>query len=158
MERTLEIANLYKTKNMTYNQFMLRIFPSTLAGEAKCWLNKEPTKSITSWVELKIKFLEEFSPEFTCWLRSKFRYPEKMGSLLKNELWTYWRAENDEEEMEDEEGKLFRIETNLFDYETPLCKEFNEFNYLLKIDTDVFTGDLSGFKTCEIFKNTWLYE
>lgn len=58
MERTLEIANLYRTKNMTYNQFMLRIFPSTLAGEAKCWLNKDPTKSITSWVELKIKFLE----------------------------------------------------------------------------------------------------
>ena len=36
MERTLEIANLYRTKNMTYNQFMLRIFPYTLAGEVKC--------------------------------------------------------------------------------------------------------------------------
>lgn len=84
MERTLEIANLYRTKNMTYNQFMLRVFPSTLAGEAMCWLNKEPTKSITSWVELKTKFLEKFSPEFACWMRSKFRYPEKMSSPLKN--------------------------------------------------------------------------
>lgn len=39
-----------------------------------------------------------------------------------------------------------------------MCKEFNEFNYLLKIDADVFTGDLPGFKTYETFKNTWLYE
>ena len=53
-----------------------------------------------------------------------------MSSPLKNKLWTYWRAGNDEEEMEDEEGELFRIETNLFEYETPLCKEFKEFNYL----------------------------
>lgn len=60
--------------------------------------------------------------------------------------------------MEDEEGELFRIETNLFDYEIPLCKEFNEFNYLLKIDVDVFTGDFPGLKTYETFKNTWLYE
>ncbi|GJY76433.1 hypothetical protein Tco_0481549 [Tanacetum coccineum] len=32
-------------------------------------------------------------------------------------------------------AKIFRIETNLFDYETPLFTKFNEFNYLLKIDT-----------------------
>ena len=60
--------------------------------------------------------------------------------------------------MEDEEGELFRIETNLFDYETPICKEFNEFNYLLKIDTDLFIKDLSGFMTFEVFKHNRLYE
>ncbi|GKD31604.1 hypothetical protein Tco_1242382, partial [Tanacetum coccineum] len=32
----------------------------------------------------------------------------------------------------DEKAKIFRIETNLFDFETPLCKAFNEFSYLLK--------------------------
>lgn len=53
---------------------------------------------------------------------------------------------------------LFRIDTNLFKYETPLCEKFNEFNYLLKIDEDVLTGDLPGFKTYEALKNTWLYE
>lgn len=46
----------------------------------------------------------------------------------------------------------------MFEYETPLCKEFKEFNYLLKIDEDVLTGDLSGFKTYKVFTNTWLYE
>ncbi|GJX51581.1 hypothetical protein Tco_0278426, partial [Tanacetum coccineum] len=31
--------------------------------------------------------------------------------------------------------------------ETPLCKAFNEFNYLLKIDTDMFTFDIQGIRT-----------
>ncbi|GJX56416.1 hypothetical protein Tco_0286313 [Tanacetum coccineum] len=33
---------------------------------------------------------------------------------------------------EDEIAEVFRIDTNIFDYETPLCSAFNEFNYLLK--------------------------
>ena len=40
----------------------------------------------------------------------------------------------------------------------PVCKEFNEFNYLIKIDTDLFIKDLPDFKTFEAFRNTWLYE
>ncbi|GKC22918.1 hypothetical protein Tco_1025068 [Tanacetum coccineum] len=39
----------------------------------------------------------------------------------------------------DEKAEIFRIEIDLFDFETPLCKAFNEFNYLLKVDTDLFT-------------------
>ncbi|GKC58658.1 hypothetical protein Tco_1086256 [Tanacetum coccineum] len=35
-------------------------------------------------------------------------------------------------------GEIFRIETNLFNYETPLCGKFKEFNYLLKIDPDIY--------------------
>ncbi|GJR18586.1 hypothetical protein Tco_0967113 [Tanacetum coccineum] len=33
---------------------------------------------------------------------------------------------------EDEIAEVFRIDTNIFDYETPICSAFNEFNYLLK--------------------------
>ena len=95
MEMILEIAKLYKTKSMTYNQFMLRVFPNTLAGEAMHWLDFEFDKPLTSWVELKIKILEKFSREFTYWLKSKFLFPEWMNSSLKNELWTYWRTGND---------------------------------------------------------------
>ncbi|GJR52365.1 hypothetical protein Tco_1402886 [Tanacetum coccineum] len=47
---------------------------------------------------------------------------------------------NDEVELTNEESsdnkddvaEVFRIDTNIFDYETPLCLAFNEFNYLLK--------------------------
>nr|GEV62323.1 hypothetical protein [Tanacetum cinerariifolium] len=37
---------------------------------------------------------------------------------------------------EDEVAKIFRIETNVFDFETPLCRAFKEFNYLLQIDPE----------------------
>ncbi|GJS44108.1 hypothetical protein Tco_0569151 [Tanacetum coccineum] len=47
---------------------------------------------------------------------------------------------------EQEIGEIFRIETNLFDYETPLCEKFKEFNYLLKIDLDVLTSDIDRYE------------
>ncbi|GJY23922.1 hypothetical protein Tco_0397580 [Tanacetum coccineum] len=45
------------------------------------------------------------------------------------------------------EGRM--IKGNLFDFETPLCKAFNEFNYLLKIDTDLFTFNIQEIRTYE---------
>ncbi|GJT63973.1 hypothetical protein Tco_1015453 [Tanacetum coccineum] len=47
----------------------------------------------------------------------------------------------------DETAEIFKIEDNLLDYETPLCKAFNEFNYLLKIDTDLFIFEIQEIKT-----------
>nr|GEY91770.1 hypothetical protein [Tanacetum cinerariifolium] len=51
-------------------------------------------------------------------------------------------ANNDDEH---EIVKIFRIETNLFNYETSMCENFKEFNYLLKIDPDTWT-DNAGWK------------
>ncbi|GJR82803.1 hypothetical protein Tco_0153588 [Tanacetum coccineum] len=42
----------------------------------------------------------------------------------------------------DDVAEVFRIDTNIFDYETPLCLAFNEFNYLLKVDLDILTKDI----------------
>ncbi|GJY02524.1 hypothetical protein Tco_0360676 [Tanacetum coccineum] len=62
---------------------------------------------------------------------------------------------NDDEDIEDEEDpnetnnapEIFMIEGNLFDFETPLCEAFNEFNCLMKIDIDIFTYDIQDLKT-----------
>nr|GFA37763.1 hypothetical protein [Tanacetum cinerariifolium] len=64
-------------------------------------------------------------------------------------------TDHDDEQKIDE---IFRIKTNLFDYETPLCEEFKELNHLLKIDLDLLTKDIEGFKTYEEFKDDWIYE
>ncbi|GJS05023.1 hypothetical protein Tco_0321531 [Tanacetum coccineum] len=66
----------------------------------------------------------------------------------------------DEESSDDtdEVAEVFRIDTNLFDFETPMCKAFKEFNYLLQIDPDLLTKDIEGFKTYEDYKNDWIYE
>ncbi|GJQ90241.1 hypothetical protein Tco_0001380 [Tanacetum coccineum] len=59
-------------------------------------------------------------------------------------------ANNDDEQ---ETAKIFRIETNLFDYKTPLCTEFKEFNFLLKVDLKLFTHDMERTKTYEDYEN-----
>ncbi|GJR02688.1 hypothetical protein Tco_0525672 [Tanacetum coccineum] len=75
-----------------------------------------------------------------------------MDRYTKNALWLYWIRGDDEEvltgdefsDLEEEnlrEGneiaKIFKIETDIFLFEKPLCKEFKEFNHLLWIDVDI---------------------
>ncbi|GJY37576.1 hypothetical protein Tco_0423940 [Tanacetum coccineum] len=96
-----------------------------------------------------------------------------MDIFTKGALWDYWKLGSDEIEPTNEKpsnleetshddeleiGEIFRIETNLFDYEIPRCKKFKEFNYLLKIDSDLLTKDIEGFKTYEDYKDDWIYE
>nr|GEV40145.1 hypothetical protein [Tanacetum cinerariifolium] len=54
---------------------------------------------------------------------------------------------------ENEIAQIFRIDTDIFHFETPLCKSFMEFNYFLKIDVDVLTNDIPGFKTYDEYKD-----
>ncbi|GJZ49745.1 hypothetical protein Tco_0603935, partial [Tanacetum coccineum] len=86
---------------------------------------------------------------------------------LLNVLWDFWKKFDNkgvtnvgffdiEEANNEDEHKIteiFKIETNLFDYETPLCTRFNEFNYLLKVDTELFTHDIERTKTYEEYEN-----
>ncbi|GJR30794.1 reverse transcriptase domain-containing protein [Tanacetum coccineum] len=103
---------------------------------------------------------------FIEWLRSKnFNY-KTMDHYTMKALWIYWIRGDDEVELTNEESsdnedeivEVFRIDTNVFDYETPLCSSFNEFNYLLKVDPDLLTKDIMGFKTYEDYKDDWIYE
>ncbi|GJY97537.1 hypothetical protein Tco_0514447 [Tanacetum coccineum] len=68
-----------------------------------------------------------------------------------SDLEEYW---SNKEEI----TKNFKIETDVFDYETPLYLAFNEFNYLIKVDPNLLTKDIMGFKTYEDYKNDWIYE
>nr|GEU86605.1 hypothetical protein [Tanacetum cinerariifolium]GEY11363.1 hypothetical protein [Tanacetum cinerariifolium] len=65
------------------------------------------------------------------------------------------------EDMESIEGdkvpKVF-IETNVFQFKTPLCKPFKEFNSLFQIDVDALTYDIPGIKTYDEFKDEWMNE
>ncbi|GJU78318.1 hypothetical protein Tco_1275388 [Tanacetum coccineum] len=92
--------------------------------------------------------------------------------FTKGALWDYWKIGGDEIEVsnnessdleeylsdKEETAKNLKIETDVFDYETPLCLAFNEFNYLLKVDLDLLTKDIMGFKTYEDYKDDWIYE
>ncbi|GJV92511.1 hypothetical protein Tco_1540324 [Tanacetum coccineum] len=103
---------------------------------------------------------------FTEWLGSKFFNYKTTNHYTKKSLWIYWIRGDDEVELTNEESsddmdevaEVFRINTDLFDFETPMYKEFKEFNYLLQINPDLLTKDIEGFKTYEDYKNDWIYE
>ncbi|GJZ56727.1 hypothetical protein Tco_0612221 [Tanacetum coccineum] len=103
---------------------------------------------------------------FTEWLGSKIFNYKTMDHYTMKALWIYWIRGDDEVELTDEESsddmdevaEVFRIDTNLFNFETPMCKAFKEFNYLLQVDPDLLTKDIEGFKTYEDYKNDWIYE
>ncbi|GJY36423.1 hypothetical protein Tco_0421801 [Tanacetum coccineum] len=103
---------------------------------------------------------------FTEWLGSKIFNYKTMDHYTMKALWIYWIRGNDEVELTDEESsdnedevaEVLRIDANIFDYETPLCLAFNEYNYLLKVDPDLLTKDIMGFKTYKDYKDDWIYE
>nr|GEU47137.1 hypothetical protein [Tanacetum cinerariifolium] len=107
------------------------------------------------------------------WLASKFYNHGIKDWYTKNALCIYWARGNDEVELYDEESsypndenlidenkvaEIFRIKTNLFDFKTPSCIAFKEFNYLLQIDPGILTKDIQGFKTYDEYIDDWIYE
>ncbi|GKD07264.1 hypothetical protein Tco_1186949, partial [Tanacetum coccineum] len=136
-------------------------------------IKDRPTFVSTGKVNTPIIKWDPTNPKFENWLASKFVYYITMDIFTKGASWDYWKLGSEEIEPTNEEtsdleetnhddeqkiGEIFRIETNLFNYETPLCKKFKEFNYLLKIDPDLLTKDTEGFKTYDEYKDDWIYE
>ncbi|GKA30567.1 hypothetical protein Tco_0716872 [Tanacetum coccineum] len=93
-----------------------------------------------------------------------------MDQYTKNALWIYWTRGYDEVELTDEESsnyddddevsEIFRIDTNLFDFKTPTCRAFKEFNYLLQINPDKDGGYCNGgnLPGAYIVRNTLCYQ
>ncbi|GJX52738.1 hypothetical protein Tco_0281107 [Tanacetum coccineum] len=62
IEKVLEIVDLFHIPNITIDQVILRAFPMSLSGVASRWLRNKPSGSITTWEDLKTKFLSKYFP------------------------------------------------------------------------------------------------
>ncbi|GJR53222.1 hypothetical protein Tco_1403743 [Tanacetum coccineum] len=60
IEKVLEIVNLFNIPNITIDLVMLRAFPMSLTRAASHWLRNKPYGLITTWEDLKIKFLSKY--------------------------------------------------------------------------------------------------
>ncbi|GKB19115.1 hypothetical protein Tco_0853038 [Tanacetum coccineum] len=60
--------------------------------------------------------------------------------------------DDDDPDKIDKVSEIFKIKDDLFNFDTPLCIAFEEFNYLLKIDPDLFTYDIQEFKTYDEYE------
>nr|GEV62322.1 SGNH hydrolase-type esterase domain-containing protein [Tanacetum cinerariifolium] len=104
------------------------------------------------------------------WLASKFCNHKTMDWYMKNALWIYRTRGDDEvvltevelseleEELDDRTkiAEIFRIKTDLFHFETPLCKAFMEGNKQLHTNDDVLTKETPRFETYD--EDAWLYK
>nr|GEX01263.1 retrovirus-related Pol polyprotein from transposon TNT 1-94 [Tanacetum cinerariifolium] len=57
-----KITPTIKYKDVPSFAIKLKLFPFSLAGEARRWLEKEPLRSIHTWEDLVSKFINEFFP------------------------------------------------------------------------------------------------
>ncbi|GJZ64051.1 hypothetical protein Tco_0620472, partial [Tanacetum coccineum] len=62
IEKVLEIDNLFHIPNITQDQVMLKAFPMSLTRAASRWLRNKLSGSITTWEDLKTKFLRKYCP------------------------------------------------------------------------------------------------
>ncbi|GJT91029.1 hypothetical protein Tco_1079874 [Tanacetum coccineum] len=126
IEYILKIVDPIDLPNVNHERLRLAVFPISLVGYA-------------------IKRFDEFKGSITTWVDNQEVVTNEGFSDLE-------KANNDDEHKI---AKIFRIETNLLDYETPLCTKFNEFKYLLKVDTKLFTHDVERTMIYEDYKNEW---
>ncbi|GKD53144.1 hypothetical protein Tco_1286531, partial [Tanacetum coccineum] len=89
------------------------------------WLKKDCIGSVTTWDNLVEKFVQKF-----------------------------YQLSNHNEEIEEDNDPdsitdIFKIDGNLFDFETSFCRAFNNINYFLKIDKDLLIFDIQRTRTYE---------
>nr|GFA30752.1 hypothetical protein [Tanacetum cinerariifolium] len=56
------ITSMLKYKNVPHDAIKLMLFPFFLEGAAQTWLEKEPPRSIHTWEDLVLKFVNYFFP------------------------------------------------------------------------------------------------
>ncbi|GKC35012.1 reverse transcriptase domain-containing protein [Tanacetum coccineum] len=57
-----KITSKLKYKNVPHDAIKLMLFPFSLEGAARIWLEKEPPRSILTWEDLVYKFVNYFFP------------------------------------------------------------------------------------------------
>ncbi|GKD02812.1 hypothetical protein Tco_1177786, partial [Tanacetum coccineum] len=60
VERILDIVNLLNIPAFSHDAVMLRVFPITLIGAAKRWVDKLPPGTINTWDMLKKAFIQRY--------------------------------------------------------------------------------------------------
>ncbi|GJX06153.1 hypothetical protein Tco_0194085 [Tanacetum coccineum] len=60
--RVLDIVSFFSTPGVSHDVIMLRVFPITLIGSAKRWIDRLPSGSINTWDLLEKAFIQRYCP------------------------------------------------------------------------------------------------
>ncbi|GKF13789.1 hypothetical protein Tco_0055251, partial [Tanacetum coccineum] len=62
VEQVLDIVNLFNIPSVSHDAVMLRVFPITLTGAAKRWVDRLLPRTVDSWDLLKNAFNQRYCP------------------------------------------------------------------------------------------------
>ncbi|GJZ65417.1 reverse transcriptase domain-containing protein [Tanacetum coccineum] len=87
-----KITSTIKYKDVPNSVIKLMLFPFSLAGAARHWLEKEPPRSILTWEDLVSKFINEFfPPSRTTNLRNKISNFQQRFDESFHEVWDRYK-------------------------------------------------------------------
>nr|GFA81403.1 reverse transcriptase domain-containing protein [Tanacetum cinerariifolium] len=83
-----KVTSTFRHPEVLNTTVKLLLFPFSLEGEARIWLDKEPPRSILTWEDLVSKFINQFFPPFkTTYLRNEIiNFLQKYNETF-NEAW-----------------------------------------------------------------------
>ncbi|GJV47352.1 reverse transcriptase domain-containing protein [Tanacetum coccineum] len=82
------VTSTFRHPEVPNTSIKLLLFPFSLEGEARIWLDKEPPRSILTWDDLVSKFINQFfPPSKTTYLRNKITTFYQEPNETFNEAW-----------------------------------------------------------------------
>nr|GEW23320.1 reverse transcriptase domain-containing protein [Tanacetum cinerariifolium] len=83
-----KVTSIFRHPEVPNTTIKLLLFPFTLEGEARIWLDKEPPKSILTWEDLVSKFTNQFlPPSKTTYLQNEIKNFLQKPNETFNEAW-----------------------------------------------------------------------
>ncbi|GJZ49454.1 reverse transcriptase domain-containing protein [Tanacetum coccineum] len=76
------VTSTFRHPEVPNTSIKLLLFPFSLEGEARTWLDKEPPRSILTWDDLVSKFINQF-------------FPPSKTTYLRNEITTFYQKPNE---------------------------------------------------------------
>nr|GEY62709.1 reverse transcriptase domain-containing protein [Tanacetum cinerariifolium] len=83
-----KVTSTFRHPEVPNTTVKLLLFPFSLEGEARIWLDKEPPRSILTWEDLVSKFINQFfPPSKTTYLRNEITNFLQKSNVMFNEAW-----------------------------------------------------------------------
>nr|GEW78985.1 reverse transcriptase domain-containing protein [Tanacetum cinerariifolium] len=83
-----KVTSTFRHPKVSNTTIKLLLFPFSLEGEARIWLDKEPPRSILMWEDLVSKFINQFfPPSKTTYLRNEIKNFLQKPNETFNEAW-----------------------------------------------------------------------
>nr|GEW79187.1 reverse transcriptase domain-containing protein [Tanacetum cinerariifolium] len=87
-----KVTSTFRHPEVPNTTIKLLLFPFSLEGEARIWLDKEPPRSILTWEDLVSKFINQFfPPSKTTYLRNEITHFLQKPNETFNEAWEQFK-------------------------------------------------------------------